>query len=182
MPTYSRPVESAMAVIRSAMASPPVLGSTLRPKAAGRCGMYLLLASRADPSVLGDPGQGTGQQVLLGRRQPVQQQLTDDPRVDRRGPAQRAAPGRRDGYEDPAPVIRVADPGQPAVLLEAGGRPAQRWLGQPHRRAEFAQPEPGRRCPVQPEQQLEVVDAQPAGPGQLGTKLTGNPGVRSGQR
>src|SRR5216683_8451858 len=57
MPTRSSPPASAMAVIRSAMARPPVLGSTLSPNFTD-CAMVLLLFGppAAAPGRAGDAG------------------------------------------------------------------------------------------------------------------------------
>src|SRR3981081_309817 len=116
MPTYSRPLASAMAVIRAAMARPPVLGATLRPNAAARgwracaskgCAMRSAPLRRVGSgSVLGDPGQCPGQQVLLAGGQAVQQQLPDGLRVDHRRAAEHIPSVRADADEDAAPVLR----------------------------------------------------------------------------
>src|SRR5260370_13821372 len=135
MPTYSRPLASAMAVIRAAMARPPVLGSTLRPNAAARglraCASRACAskgsAMRSAPlrrvgsgSVLGDPGQCPGQQVLLAGGQAVQQPLPDGLRVDHRRAAEHIPSVRADADEDAAPVPTGVGPSQPAAAFPAG--------------------------------------------------------------
>src|SRR5260370_35527203 len=90
MPTYSRPAGSAMAVIRSAMARPPVLGSTLRPNLTGSVIWLLLVCPGV--SVFCDSGQGPGEHVQFGGRQGVQQELADRQRVHARGAADHVPP------------------------------------------------------------------------------------------
>ena len=48
-PAYSRPAAPAMAVMRAAMAKPPVLGSTMRPNATGRVMVPTLAGTVLDP-------------------------------------------------------------------------------------------------------------------------------------
>src|SRR3979411_1535012 len=115
MPTYSRPPASAMAVIRSAMARPPVLGSTFRPNLTG-CVMGC--SSSARGSVLCDSGARPGEHVQFGGRQRVQQELADRLRVHARGAAEHVTPVLGNAYQHPAPVVGGAGAGQPAAAAE----------------------------------------------------------------
>src|SRR5260370_17146367 len=64
MPTRSRPLASAIAVIRSAMGRPPVLGSTLSPNFTG-CAMVLLLVWSSVRVSFRRLGCGVDGQVLV---------------------------------------------------------------------------------------------------------------------
>src|SRR5271166_2089810 len=77
MPTRSRPLASAIAVIRSAMGRPPVLGSTLSPNFTGWVMVLLLVWRVRFVSASGDPAEGAGERVLLAGGERVQQELAD---------------------------------------------------------------------------------------------------------
>src|SRR5690348_18426650 len=114
-----------MAVIRSAMGRPPVLGSTLSPNFTG-CVMIVLLVWRSGPGLgSGDPAEGAGEQVLLAGGERVQQGLADRLRVHRHGAAQHVPAGRGDGDQHAAPVVGGAGPRQPAALPETGDGAAE---------------------------------------------------------